>query len=998
MKRKMGNQRHGMYLLVVLLLAASPTNAALKDLLFNEVQVSNLDMVVDLSFNFGGWVEFYNPSSSVVSLEGCHISDEAANLTRFCIPDGIVVPAHGYAVFFFDHHGTDERQADFKLNADGGHLFLSDRSGNLVTDVEYPEAVTRCSWARTIDGGDVWSYTADVTPGKSNASASFSMERLDCPDINRQSCVFDHIFSFQVTIPEGCTLRYTTDGSVPTRTNGSTSSSGSFRCMASTYLYRFRLYRDGYLPSPVVTRSFIYSRNKYTVPVVSIVTDDAFIYGDSLGIMVKGVNGITGLGSTTPSNWNRDWDRVANLQYILPDGTVAVDQEGVICISGGWSRVNSPHTFKYKADKTCEGMGSIDYQLFTSKPYMNNKAVLFRNGDDQSGRLVDAALQTIIQTSGIDVDGQAYEPVVHYINGKYMGFIDMRETNNKQFVRANYNYDSDEIDMFEYGHGEHYKNTILPVCYNQLCGTRDAMYELRKYTKLAADEDAYDEVCRRLDIDEYINYMATFIYLGTADWVEHTNNCKGWRPRTPDGRFRMVQYDVEIPFRSDETFDQFVGYRYITNSITGQQEEYDLVNIFVDLCANSRFRRQFIDTFCLVCGSVFHEDHVAAVVDSLVADMKGMMALEGLSPDASAKMIKNHCNTSRMETMVAKMQNFPRLKMSGMQSQYLYFSASDESARLAFNGIPVPTNKFGGKAYGPVTLRVDVPLGKRFIGWRGRKLSGSGDMPYSMSILSTDLEYTLPLGCNCVLTAMVEDEDDGSSPVCINEVSADNGMATNDYFKRGDWIELYNTSSRDIDIAGCTLTAYSNLTMGKPVCSYTLPSMVDASGKSITLLHPREHRLLWCDERAPLTQLHIPFKLDVDSGMVIITAPDAMWADTLCYIPHGDHQSVGRYPDGGNSYCTFNYPTAGKPNRMSSCNIGLDERSVREVYVASITGISPTMAEQSFFDGAVYDLAGHRVADDASAESLRGLQPGIYIVHGRKFLHTDSPFCPVGVR
>lgn len=986
MKRK--RKTHIAIVLLTALLSTSYicAQSVLPELVINEIQVSNLDMVVDGSFNFGGWVEFYNPSLSDISLKGCYISNDSANLKRFCIANDIIVPTKGFALFFFDHHGTDEHQADFKLDADGGHLFLCNASGYLLAEADYPKALTRTSWARTTDGGNMWCYTADVTPGKTNVTASFSMESLPPPIISKQSCVFDHTFSFNVTIPEGCLLRYTTDGSVPTLTNGNTAQSNTFRSSPTTHLFRFRLFRDGYLPSPVVTRSFLFSKNKYTVPVVSIVTDDAFIYGDSLGIMVKGVNGITGLGSTTPSNWNRDWDRVANLQFILPDGTVAVDQEGLICISGGWSRVHIPHTFKFKADKTCEGMGAIEYQLFSSKPYMNNKAILFRNGDDQSGRLVDAALQTIIQTSGIDIDGQAYEPVVHYINGKYMGFINMRETNNKQFVRANYNYDSDEIDMFEYGHGEHYKNTILPVCYFQQCGTRNAMYELREYTKRAADDEAYEEVCRRLDVDEFINYMATFIYLGTADWVEHTNNCKGWRPRTPDGRFRLVQYDVEIPFRSNDTFDQFVSYRYITNSITGQREEYDLVNIFIDLCANAHFRRQFIDTFCLVCSSVFHKDHVAAVVDSLVADMAGMMALEGLSPKSSAEMIKNHCNANRMEIMLAKMQNYSRLRMSGVKSQYISFSANDSRARLTYNGLPVPTNKFSGKAFGPVKLGIEIPVGKRFVGWRGRKLSGDGDMSYSWSILSTDTEYTVPQGCNCALTAIVEDDYYHSSPVCINEICADNDIATNDYFKRGDWIELYNVSSHSINLAGCTLTAYSNLTTGKPVCSYTIQPLADADGTDVTLLHPQDYRLIWCDGRESLTQLHAPFKLDVDSGMVVLTASDGLWSDTLCYTPHGDHQSVGRYPDGGTHCYTFSLPTAGKANKKKTNNIFVDEQSVRDTYINYITAVNEEIADFVYSDDAVYDLTGRRVAENASAESLRRLPSGIYIIQGKKIL------------
>ena len=43
-----------------------------------------------------------------------------------------------------------------------------------------------------------------------------------------------------------------------------------------------RLFADGMLASPVTTRSFIYKDRDYYLPVVSVVGDDRFLYGDEL--------------------------------------------------------------------------------------------------------------------------------------------------------------------------------------------------------------------------------------------------------------------------------------------------------------------------------------------------------------------------------------------------------------------------------------------------------------------------------------------------------------------------------------------------------------------------------------------------------------------------------------------------------------------------------------------------------------------------------------------
>ena len=174
---------------------------------------------------------------------------------------------------------------------------------------EYPEAVSRCSWARTTNGGETWSYCSNPTPGKTNVGSKFASERLDEPEIDTPSQVFgSSSISLKVTIPEGCTLRYTTDGSTPSETNGYNSLTGVFSTTV-TRTFRFRLFRDGYLPSAVATRTFIKSDLDIDLPILSVTGTHENFYGDSLGIFVKGVNGRPGNGQSDKCNWNMDWER-----------------------------------------------------------------------------------------------------------------------------------------------------------------------------------------------------------------------------------------------------------------------------------------------------------------------------------------------------------------------------------------------------------------------------------------------------------------------------------------------------------------------------------------------------------------------------------------------------------------------------------------------------------------------------------------------------------------
>ena len=953
--------------------------AGLANLVINEIQVSNLDMYVDDSFNYCGWVEFYNPSRSKISLDGCYISDDRNELMKYQFPSGFFVAAKSYAVLYFGHNNTTPTQANFDLDPDGGSLYMCNSLGTLFLEETYPECVTRASWARTTDGADAWSYTGNPTKGKNNRGASYSFERLPAPEVDRESGIHTTPFTITVTSPEGCTLCYTDDGSVPTLTNGTKTDSRSFEIGRSTVIYRFRLFQDGYLPSPVTTRSYIYSTTKYTVPVVSLVTDKRDLYSDSLGIMVRGTNGIYGLGEfDVPANWNREWDRVANMQYILPNGKVVVDQEGMISICGGWSRAHEPHAFKFKADKMCEGKNSLDYQFFSAKPHLKHKTVQFRSGgNDNSSRLFDPIMMVIIQTSGINVECQSYQPVVHFINGVYKGVINAREPTNKQYVRANYHYEPDELDQFEYGHGDWIGDQIPAVGYVQMCGTKDALDSLRVYTKKCADEAAYDEVCRRIDMDEFINYMAIQIFLNNNDWMNNTNNLKAWCPRTDDGRFRIVLYDLDSAFGGSDTFSFFASDRTIMNNSTGMSTEFDIVNMFRDLCANPRFRRQFIDSYCLVAGSVFNPKRSGAIADSLAANVSSMLRLEGRDPSSAVNSVKNNLTDTRTSSRMDALENFSLLQAKSLKSQRVTLIARQAVIKLFVNNLPVPTNAFSGRLYGPVTIRAEVPAGYRFLGWYD-------NLKDKNNYACTDVEWTLPEGQYVYAVADCERIDDGSAPLRINEVCADNNIYVNEWFKYTDWLEIYNTTTEAVDLAGMRLTAYSNLTDGKDPISYVISA---PSEEGSTIIPARGYRIIWCDNNAAVKELHAPFKLDVDSGMVILTAADKTWSDTLTYAPHGERQSVGLFPDGGTKYYTFASPTIDGPNRLTDYAITYDESSIRTRYVTAVDVIEPDEHLPLPNDDTIYDLMGRKVLMPGGKQpTLDDLMPGVYLIHGKKYL------------
>ena len=686
--------------------------ASSQSIIINEIQAANLDMFVDPSFNYGTWVELYNPTDQTVSLQGCYVSDDPANLTKHRLTSRAgVVPAKGYKVLWFDHHSKWAlSQIDDKLDYDGGTIYISDVNGQLICSQMYPEAISRTSYARTVDGGAEWGITAMPTPGKSNEGSSFATKRMDSPVVSKDACLFTSSFTLRVTIPEGATLRYTTDGTTPTDTNGEISTSGRFMVRTTT-VFRFRLFQDGYLPSRVVTRSYIYKDREYDLPIVSIVTDPLNLYDDSLGIYVKGVNGRTGNGQSTPCNWNMDWDRPVNVEYLTVDGEMVINQEANMEMCGGWSRAWTPHSFKIKANKIYEGENFLPYQVFPNKAYLKHKTWQIRNGGNDTGsRIKDAALQTIVHTSGLEVDGQECQPVVHFINGKYIGVLNIREPNNKHFVEANYALGDDEIDQFEMSPDSGYV---------QKCGTDESFLRWYELSANAADATVYEEISNMVDFDEYINYMAVEFYLGSDDWPQ--NNVKGFKPRVENGKFRFVLFDLDHSFNSSDAFNLFAGKRnytfnYIYDTNSQIQAEIKLVTIFLNMLKNADFRKQFIDTYCLVAGSVFEPERCNAIIDSMAANTERALSYEGQSPWGTANTLKSQLK-SRQQMMINTMKNYTSFRLSGVKEQKVSLMANIPQARLRVNGLEVPTGKFNGSLFAPITLKAEAPAGYRFLGW-----------------------------------------------------------------------------------------------------------------------------------------------------------------------------------------------------------------------------------------------------------------------------------------
>jgi hypothetical protein len=190
----------------------------------------------------------------------------------------------------------------------------------------------------------------------------------------------------------------------------------------------------------------------------------------------------------------------------------------------------------------------------------------------------------------------------------------------------------------------------------------------------------------------------------------------------------------------------------------------------------------------------------------------------------------------------------------------------------------------------------------------------------------------------------------------VNEVSAGNTVAANEYGKRNDWIELYNTTDQPIDLEGMYLT-------DDPAMPEKYQITSSALGVS-TVIPAHGYYIVWADKLDPICQLHAGFKLANQSEhSVTLTSKDLTWNNCLTYSVMAGDESVGRYPDGGKRTYRMTRPTIEATNTLTSYSqwlYGFDENFDEQNYLDAIT--MPSMMADGTEGTEYFTLDGMKVS------------------------------------
>lgn len=656
----------------------------LSGLVINEVCAQNSAVLADRDGEYSDWIELYNGSDTAVSLNGYGLSDDPASPFCWTFPD-VSIPAKGYLLVFAsdkDVRQGNELHTNFKLSKDGETLTLTHPTLGTVDTVAMPALEEDVAYGRYKNGSKTLSKLTP-TPKSTNDTATM-LEKIDAPTISQESGFYNANFNVTMEAPSGCKIYYTTDGSDPTtasqlyagslavqdRSNEDnvyaeipdTSVSEEYipkvKIKKSTILRAIAVNENG-ISSEVVTKTYFVGftpTSQYNgCPVISLVTDPDNLFDPTKGIYVKGdvyteykkgSGGQPGGGwgfpvgvgddGSTPANYNQrgsEWERPAHIDFFEGDGSLGFSQEIGIRTMGGWSRANLQKNLRCYA-RGEYGESKFKYELIPgatmeldkTTPLTSYDTFLLRAGGNDCERikLRDRYFQELVRDRNLAIqDGR---PCVVFLDGEYWGVYNIREDYTDDFMKQNYDIPKKEVVMIKVGELEEGEEADMAL-FNDLIS-------FASNTDLSTAAN-YAKMCEMIDIDNFIDYFCTEIYIANQDWPN--NNYRLWRTRDVldqpygDGKWRWLLYDTEFAMSLYED-----GAQYNTDSLSsvmfgsmfgfGGQSGTGHIILFQKLMENADFEARFVRTMLDLRNVNFAPEGAGALLDQFASEYRPLIS------------------------------------------------------------------------------------------------------------------------------------------------------------------------------------------------------------------------------------------------------------------------------------------------------------------------------------------------------------------------------------
>ena len=615
---------------------AQPLNG---QILISEWMASNGDSSVDEDGDSSDWVEIWNRGNQSVSLENFSLSVDLEDPRQWVFPSVSLQSGQRLLIWASGKDRVDPSlplHTNFKLNADGGSLGLWYSDGQtLVSAFEaYPKQRRDVSYGQ--DGSGQNRYFLQPTPGQANgtgvigfvADTQFSVDRGFYTD------PFSLVISTQT---EGASIRYTTDGTMPTAGQGNLYT-GPIRIDQTTSL-RAIAYRSGYEPSNVDTQTYLFLKDvirqaadgraptgwptrwgSNTVDYgmdPDVVDDPAYrdtIIDDmqtlpsySIVMNLDDFFGSSGIYSN-PGQDGREWERPCSVELIHPGGEKGFQINAGIRVRGGFSRSTSNPKHALRLFFRNEyGAGKLNYPVFgpdATQSFDGFDLRTFQNyswsfqGDSRGIFLRDVFSRDVQLAMGHHAERGDFAHL--YINGMYWGLYNTVERPEASYAASYYGGQKEDYDVIKVEAG--------PYTINATDGNTQAWRDLFNASRAGFDSmESYQKVLGNnpdgtpnpdypvlVDPINLIDYMLIILYGGNLDapisnFLGNTrpNNFYSVRSRVGELGFQHFVHDAEHtllnanenrlgPYTAGNTFTYF-NPQYLWQQLQANEEFTQLI-------------------------------------------------------------------------------------------------------------------------------------------------------------------------------------------------------------------------------------------------------------------------------------------------------------------------------------------------------------------------------------------------------------------------------------
>ncbi len=749
------------YLIFLSLVGLSVSSTA-QTLKINELMQSNVECIMDDIKEFpDSWVELYNPTDAAINLKDYKISNKNKVKKAWQLPDQ-QVPAGGYVIIYCDKEGKEDNRlhADFRLESGKGctlYLFKgkdAEPVDSLPADMKKMPAPD-VAFGRETDGADKWGYQVTPTPGKANTGEICDAKHiLGAPVFGKEGFVTSDDAAFQLELslpdgaPEGAVIRYTTDGSEPT--SKSTKYTNPIN-IGKTKVIRAKLFCDGWLSPMSTAQSYIFHPREITLPIFSVQTNDKYLNDKEIGLFAN--------NNSKEDKKTHDWRRPVMIEF-FPVGSdnSAFNQLGETRIQGGQSRSNALKSMVFYANKRFDpDYKRYSYEFFPDqKPGITEfKSFSLRDGGNDFGDLYfrDLIIQRTM-AGHVDLDWQAGHSAVLYINGEYMGMLNIRERSNEDNIYSNYN-GLEDIDMVEISHEqvggvdqflEEFKGSEDETFYNAF----KAFYSEKGHTKAEYEQ--------WMDVSEYLNIMIMNLFYGNIDFPG--NNIVFWRPNDDDTEsglpkiWRFIVKDTDFGLGLYDRKNDFNTIDMLYHPEKHQGEAWantePATRLFRNMMEDPELRQMFIDKCCVYMGDFMNAKGTGEIIDIIKAEaMDEFVAHRAKYPtwsgnsrneindkfEMAKKWLAGYTESSWWGTTTYKSR--PDNFLDFLSAQYNLGTAfpvtinkgvADVPEDVTVNGIKLSEGVFDGKLFPnrQLTITATAPEGKTIAGWKVTTTPASG--------------------------------------------------------------------------------------------------------------------------------------------------------------------------------------------------------------------------------------------------------------------------------